>query len=100
MNYKSQLRGWAVDRIIEMWRATSSTAGTLADLKAQAIELMEFAYVAAEDLESSSRDLYELIKEAPAHQSNIDNIIAVLENLRDERRRQGLEKSNENETVN
>ena len=91
MNYKSQLRGWAVDRVIELARVTKHPL-SISELKEKADEIAAYAYVAREDLESTARDLFDLIKQAPDGKSGIDGLLATLEHLRNERIANGLDR--------
>src|ERR1700753_1456422 len=63
MNYKSQLRGWAIDRTIELWKATGFKSG-LDELFKHADDLAGYAYVAEEDFKDVCARLVALIKES------------------------------------
>lgn len=91
MNYKSQLKGWAIDRCIELARV-ASVAPSLEALKAQADDLAAYAYVESEDLDDTAKALFDLVRHAPAGESKVDALIGTLEHIKDERIRQGLEK--------
>ena len=91
MNYKSQLKGWAVDRIIELWKVHKPSPVDLATLKQQSDELAAYAYVPREDLESTAKDLFELVRNAPAGQSSVDALIGTLEHIREDRIRQQID---------
>ena len=43
-SYSSQLKGWAVDRIIELYKQDKDTKKTVDDLKKDALALVEFAF--------------------------------------------------------
>lgn len=58
MNYTSQLKGWAVDRVIQ---ANSSKDISAEDIIAEAKKLADFCYVAAEDL-AQARALVERLE--------------------------------------
>lgn len=100
MNYKSQLRGWAVDRIIESVKAGAIKDVTdLASLKTTADELAAYAYVPREDLESTAKDLFELVRKAEPGQASIDMLIATLEHIKQDRISQKIDKMDENTTT-
>ncbi len=91
MNYKSQLKGWAVDRILSLWATTKPDMNDLGELKKQADDLAAYAYVAREDLESTAKDMFELVRNAPANESSIDALIGTLEHIRADRISQGID---------
>jgi len=43
-SYSSQLKGWAVDRIIELYKQDKDNKKTVDDLKKDALALVEFAF--------------------------------------------------------
>lgn len=99
MNYKSQLRGWAVDRVIELWKIAPEVLSyerTLGKLQEQADNLSAYAYVPREDLESTAKDLFELVRNAPANESSIDALIGTLDHIKVERISQGIDTANDN----
>jgi hypothetical protein len=70
MNYKSQLKGWAVDRVMEAWKALDLNLANfddnwLATLKAQADDLTAYAYVLEEDIGATAKSFLELLRQAP-----------------------------------
>lgn len=91
MNYKSQLRGWAVDRVIELSKANESKPD-LAAVKTQADDLAAYAYVPREDLDSTAKDLFELVRNAADGQAQIEALIGTLEHIQEDRMRNGLDK--------
>lgn len=103
MNYKSQLKGWAVDRVIEAKKAgyylqiTSPTQmtdeTTLEDLLKAADELSAYAYVPREDLESTAKELFELVRSAPANESMVSALISTLDRIRLDRLNDGTDKA-------
>lgn len=98
MNYKSQLKGWAVDRVIEAARAEAlNLNGTLTSIMETADQLAEYAYVPREDLESTAKDLFELVRNAPSNESSIDALIGTLEHIRADRISQGIDVDNKKE---
>lgn len=92
MNYKSQLRGWAIDRVIELWKIRGETADMPA-LQSEANQLADYAYIPREDLESTAKDLFELVRNAPAGESSIDALVGTLEHIKAERISQGIDKA-------
>lgn len=111
MNYKSQLKGWAVDRVIEMWKAVPPSAAFISKgnpdaakdylpnredclqvLKTQADDLAAYAYVPREDLESTAKDLFELVRNAEAGKASINAMIGTLEHIKQDRISQGIDK--------
>lgn len=62
MNYKSQLKGWAVDRVIELAKA-NATKPTLADVMDEATRLAKYAYVGEEDFKDACQRVVECLKE-------------------------------------
>ncbi len=100
MNYKSQLKGWAIDRVIEAWKIVKPTCDDwMAVLKKQADELSSYAYNAKEDLNTTAADLFELVRNAPANESSVDALIATLEHIKDDRIRQQIDTPEVKETV-
>lgn len=91
MNYASQLRGWAIDRTLELWK-TTGFKGDMKELFSHADSIMEYAYIAREDLESTAKDLFDLIRNAPDGQSSVDALIGTLDHIKEDRVRQGLDK--------
>ena len=83
-NYKSQLKGWAVDRVIEIAKI-SNVALDVPALAKQADELAEYAYVPREDLEKTAAELFELLRAAPANEASIDALIGTLNHIKSER---------------
>lgn len=92
MNYKSQLKGWAIDRIIEAKKAgILPEIASMGELQNAATGLAAYAYVPREDLESTAKELFELIRIAPAGQSSVDALIGTLEHIREDRIRQQID---------
>lgn len=100
MNYKSQLKGWAVDRVIELSKifpidmTTIPGGGALDPLTmvhTYADKLAAYAYIPREDLESTAKDLFELVRNAPANEASIDALIGTLEHIKHERVSQGID---------
>lgn len=65
MNYKSQLRSWAVDRVIRMAEATKAEHLTVEEITAKADALVAYTYQADEDFNDACRRVVELLKESP-----------------------------------
>jgi len=91
MNYKSQLKGWAIDRVIELAKANGSKP-TLGEVQKMATELADYCYVPREDLESTAKDLFELVRNAAAGESSVDALIGTLEHIKADRESQGIDK--------
>lgn len=84
MNYKSQLKGWAVDRIIELQKVSAAGIATTDDLIREADKLAQFAYVLDEDLDSTAKQFLELLRQAPDDADTaglIANMIVTLDNI-------------------
>lgn len=91
MNYKSQLRGWAIDRVIELAKANGSKPD-LTDIMEQAKDLAAYAYIVREDLESTAKDLFELVRNSKPNEASIDALIGTLEHIKQDRISQGIDK--------
>ena len=93
MNYKSQLKGWSVDRVIEIARANVNSGAlvTVEDVMKQADQLAAYAYVPEEDLKTTANALFDLLRRAPAGAANIDILLAALEDIKADREREGLD---------
>lgn len=83
MNYTSQLKGWATDRVIEMYKAMIKTdeSGkeinpiTIDRLIADAGKLADFAYSVDEDIATTQSKLIEL-EEVKARQDALSLVPA------------------------
>lgn len=82
--YNSKLKGWAVDRVIELAKATGGTP-TLAEMTEQATELAKYAYVPEEDLKSTAAILFDLVRTAPPNKSLVIDIVNELEKIKQDR---------------
>lgn len=91
MNYNSQLRGWAIDRVIEAKKAGLQMDMTLPLLKKYADDLAAYAYVPREDLQSTAKDLFDLVRNAAPNTASIDALIGTLERIREDRISQGID---------
>lgn len=91
MNYKSQLKGWAVDRVIELAKANGSKP-ELSDVMNAADTLAAYAYVPREDLESAAKDLFDLVRKAAPGESSVDALLGTLEHIRNDRIAEGIDK--------
>lgn len=86
MNYKSQLKGWAVDRVIELYKAEGKLVGRPLDvLMKDADVLADYCYIPVKDLESHAEDLFELVRNAPEGEDRIDALLATLEKIKNDR---------------
>ncbi len=81
MNYKSQLKGWAVDRVIEFCKATESNV-LFEEVMTKADELAAYAYVAEEDFQTTAKSLIELAPEATVEQ--LEHLIAALQMVQEQ----------------
>ena len=90
MNYKSQLKGWGIDRAIELAKANGSKPD-VGEITKLADELAAYAYVPREDLESTAKDLFELVRNAPANEASIAALIGTLEHIKADRIAQGID---------
>lgn len=99
MNYKSQLKGWAVDRVIEFYKVNGKPTleikqgPSLDILMADADKLSAYAYVPREDLESTAKELFELVRSAPANESMVSALIGTLDRIRLDRLNDGTDKA-------
>lgn len=98
MNYKSQLKGWAVDRVIEMYKA-GGVQPSLKAVMADAVELAAFAYVDSEALEDCAKTMFDLVRKAPAGEAKIDALLGTLEHIKADRIAQGIDKATDEGTV-
>lgn len=64
MNYKSQLKAWAVDRVISLTSATKATL-TLEQLMSQSDALVAYAYVGEEDFTDACKRVTECLEGMP-----------------------------------
>ncbi len=60
MNYKSQLRAWAIDRALE-WSKKADAQLSLDELCGAADRLLTYAYVAREHIDELTLDIFEAI---------------------------------------
>lgn len=102
MNYKSQLKGWAVDRVIEFYKvaglaAPKEATALLGKLKSDADDLAAYAYVPREDLESTAKELFELVRSAPANESMVSALIGTLDRIRLDRLNDGTDRAEDAE---
>lgn len=95
MSYKSQLKGWSIDRVIEMYRIpkhiTPTEDPSLTTLMADADKLAAYAYVPEEDLVSTTQTLYSLLKDAPPDRAGFDEIRMSLDLIQQERIMNGID---------
>lgn len=64
MNYKSQLKAWAIDRVIS-WASSTKKELDFNTLKSLADELAAYAYVRDEDFTDACKRMTECLKEIP-----------------------------------
>lgn len=100
MNYRAELKGFCVDRVIRMWEVdgASHTPRNISALTEAAEKLADYCYVPNKDLHDTAGYLFELMRSAEAGEAHIDEVMAQLEQIKVERMRQGLDKKEE-ETV-
>lgn len=83
MNYKSQLKGWGIDRALEFYKLSGS-APSLEDITQTAEKLMNFAYVADEDFTQAVAGIGELIKASTDPMANVEQLLQELEFLKEQ----------------
>jgi hypothetical protein len=88
MNYKTELNGWATEMAIKAKAANMTIPEVISATK----ELVEFAYTPRKDLEGTAKDLFEMVRNAPANESKIDALIGTLEHIKEQRLAQGIDK--------
>ncbi len=81
MNYKTELNGWATEMAIKARAAGMSIAEVIQATK----ELVDFAYTPRKDLEATAKDLFEMVRNAPAGESKVDALIGTLEHIKEQR---------------
>lgn len=59
-SYSSKLKGWATDRVIELYKSTETTGKTVDDVITDAEKLVAFCYEAQEEVEMLREQLAEL----------------------------------------
>lgn len=91
MNYKSQLKGWAIDRVIELAKANGAKPD-LETVKEQAEGLAAYAYEPSADLEATAKELFDLVRNAPSGESKLDALLGTLEHIKNDRISQGFDK--------
>jgi glutaredoxin 2 len=103
MNYTSQLKGWAIDRVIELWKATDAHerlgALGLRELKEQADELAKYAYDPEGDFNDTMARMSKLIKEIPDPLEKINLLMAELSVIQEEIERQQMMANNAGKVV-
>lgn len=65
MNYKSQLKSWAIDRVIKAHEAGVLKVEGLDQIQAFAEQLIEYTYVVEEDIGATGHAFLELLNRAP-----------------------------------
>ncbi len=93
-NYKSQLRAWAVDRIINSQKGSIS----LENLQKDATALAEWAYIADEDLDTTAKQLLELVAGAAPEKAKIGALIHELQYIQEQRYAKRIDAMPEEET--
>jgi hypothetical protein len=101
MNYKSQLKGWAVDRVIEAQKAGIVKVGSMDALRLAALDLMAFAYQGDEDFNDTVQRIAGLLRENPEEAvEKIDRLTLELAVVREDIERQMNFRSAANESRN
>ncbi len=98
MNYKSQLKAWAIDQVSKLSKESELAVGSIEDAIVHAEKLLAYAYIPREDLESTAKDLFELVRNAPPGESSVDALIGTLEHIKADRLQQGIDKLTEETT--
>ncbi len=75
MNYKAELRGFALDRAIRIAEVAKAVPG---DLFAEAEKIADYLYVAEKDLVSHLDTLFPLIKNTTEAAETIDKLINLI----------------------
>lgn len=87
MNYKSQLKGWAVDRIIE-WMKASGEKLNMAQLQTQADALAAYAYDDEGDFNDAIGRVTKFLKSSPDAKEKCEQLIAELSYIQEDIERQ------------
>lgn len=61
--YNSQLKGWAVDRTIELFKARGPEGYTVDDVLTEANKLVDYAYNPNEDFRDAVKRMVEILKQ-------------------------------------
>lgn len=87
MNYKTELNGWATEMAIKAKAAGMTIAEVIESTK----ELVEFAFTPHKEYKDALEYFFEIVRNAPSGQANIDALIGTLEHIREDRIRQGID---------
>ncbi len=87
MNYKSQLNGWAIEMAIKARDAKVTVEEVLEDTK----KLIEYAYTPRKDFEDHMADFFEMVRQAPPGEANINALIGTLEHIQNDRYAQRID---------
>lgn len=77
MNYTSQLKGWAIDRVIELAKANGDKPDLDAVMK-QATALADYAYVPERDFKDCIAVIVEILKSSPDSLDKVNQLQAEL----------------------
>lgn len=80
MNYKSQLKGWAIDRAIEIHKGQSASFD---QIMATADKLLEYCYIADEDFHGTAKLLIGMAPDVELE--NLDHVIAALQVVQEQK---------------
>ncbi len=96
MNYKSHLKAWAVDRIIDLAKANNQVQNDLvllSQVMKEADELAAYAYVGEEDFADACKRVVECLKEMPDALDKVMHLQTELAYIEEQMRAQ-LSRSN------
>jgi hypothetical protein len=87
MNYKSQLKGWAIDRAIELSKANNAKLN-MTQLMDQADQLAAYAYVPEKEFQDCISVISQILKESPDALAKINQLQAELGVIEEDIQRQ------------
>lgn len=87
MNYKAQLKGWAVDRVIELSKANGDKLN-LAQVMTQADALAAYAYVPERDFKDAIALIVEILKSDPDALAKVNQLQGELAAIEEDMHRQ------------
>lgn len=83
MNYRSQLRGWGIDRAIELAKINNSKENpiTLEEIISNSAKFALHAYIPGEDAEKTADYLLDVLENTAPGEVDIHSIISRLESV-------------------
>lgn len=96
MNYKAELRGFALDRAIRMKEVGAATCESIIE---QADKIVDYIYIADKDIKSHIDTLVPLIVQS-GDIEKLDTFILELQQIRAEMATKEKRASNENDSIN